>query len=502
MIKTTKFSSNNDRISFPVHECLFCPQTFGSSAAKDDHILEHFAQEICTECDQKLLRIGNNLYTLHNAVTCVKFEPKLEANDSGSIESIASDAKQLADDFLECDEDLTELDDKIKNEAVSYDEEEQLSFDDCEDSIGSGDFSGTSAFVTHTGAMKDEPTEIDESNKQTTHSSTITSKSAARHTDTSTGTSVFHTKCGICNELFANLIELDKHMKIAHDINRFQCDICLKKVKSKNGLHIHKRYAHDNETHIWKFKCDVCKTPFMQKSSLQQHQCGEKPKCELCGKKDFSTIFALKSHIAFKHRNGPETINHVCKLCTRSFETAEERDEHRTICSYKRNIRASKISGELWCDLCLIKFDNNSLLRKHIQSMHDDCEKYECNSCCAIFMKASTYHNHFCRNPLKNRHNKEDSRISCKTCGKMLCNRAALQKHNTFFHSKAGTLFCSLCAQTFKNQADHNDHRIDCVLKRKMQKMKRYECNLCDFIAKSQISLRDHITKTHKNSNT
>lgn len=411
------------RISFPVHECLFCTQTFDNSAAKDDHILEHFAQEMCTECDQKLLRIGKNLYTLHNAVTCVKVEPKLENDDFHPNESTASVAKQPSDDLREYDEDSAELDSKIKIEAIAYDEEEPNLFTDWDDSIPSDDFPSTSTFAK-SAQPNDDTTEIGAESNEQPHGGSISELPTHDiEMDTISNPAVFHTKCGICEQLYANSIELDKHMKSVHLIfDGFQCDICMKKVKTKNGLHIHKRYVHDDENELWKFKCDVCKVPFMKESSMQQHQCGEKPKCELCTKKTgFNTVFALKSHIAFKHRNGPETINHVCKLCTRTFETAEERDQHRMICSYKRNIRASKISGELWCDLCLKKFNNNSLLRQHIQIMHSDCQKFECNSCCAIFMKESTYHNHFCTNPLRNSYNKHTERISCGTCGKVLC---------------------------------------------------------------------------------
>lgn len=490
-------------ILFLVHECLFCPQTFASASAKDDHILEHFAQETCLECNRDLIRIGNSLYTLHTAVTCVKIKPKLEP-----IESISSELEQPEDDSWQYDKNYTKManemtteNPEIKIEETSYDDAEQIPYECCDESTGSNDILGTSSFVKHT-HVDDTSIEIDhDSNKQREEDATDIDLNTSFSMPCPSTSSVFNTKCGICHKLFLNEIELNMHMKSVHFISYptygFECEICMKKVKTKNGLHIHKRYAHD-ETGVWKFKCESCNASFMLESSLQNHLCGEKLKCEVCDKSGFHSTFALKSHVAFKHRKGRGTINHVCKLCTRTFETAEQRDEHRMVCSYKRNIRVSKICGELWCDSCLRKFDNNSLLRKHIQSMHSDCEKFECNSCCAIFMYKSSYDNHFCTNPLTNRSKKKTERVSCETCGKMLCNRNALQKHKVFFHSAPGTLYCSLCAQTFKTQEEHSVHRTDCLLKRKMQRYKRHECNLCDFIAKTQISLRDHITKNHK----
>ena len=57
---------------FSVHQCFFCQQTFDSAADKDDHILEHFAQVSCTECDAELIRIAEHLYVRHDDATCIK----------------------------------------------------------------------------------------------------------------------------------------------------------------------------------------------------------------------------------------------------------------------------------------------------------------------------------------------------------------------------------------------------------------------------------------------
>lgn len=469
--------------------------------------MEHFAQEICTECDQKLLRIGSNLYTLHNAVTCVKFGSNLDENDCRLIKTTESDVKHVSMDswkyeknFAESDDEVAADDCKIKIESTSVDDTEQITFDtNYDESIESSDIPSMSSCVKSTTLDHEKSIETIQFNEIRKRSLMPT---ASHHSNTAgetlSNSPVFHTKCGICNELFLNSTELDRHMRGTHSISDgYECDICLKKIKTKNGLHIHKRYAHD-EANIWKFKCDTCDASFMKESSINQHTCGDKLKCEFdhCDK-TFHKTFALRCHMAFKHRKGHDTVTYVCKLCTRTFETAEQRDEHRSICSYKRNIRVSKICGELWCDLCIKKFANNSLLRQHIQTAHSDCEKFDCTSCCAVFMQQSSYHNHFCTNPLIR---KPKQRVSCPTCGKMLCGRIALHKHTISQHSSSETIFCTLCAQTFETQEERAIHRIDCLLKKKMQRYKRIECHLCDFIAKSQISLRNHITKNHKKS--
>lgn len=59
---------------------MFCPKTFGTAIEKDDHILGHFSRETCTDCNQTLVRIGSDAYTLHNTVTCIKINLKTGKN--------------------------------------------------------------------------------------------------------------------------------------------------------------------------------------------------------------------------------------------------------------------------------------------------------------------------------------------------------------------------------------------------------------------------------------
>lgn len=73
-------------LHFVVHGCLLCPRTFNNAVEKYEHILEHFAEEVCTDCNQNLIRIGGNLYIKHNEVTCIK---RGNANLDSSTESHA-----------------------------------------------------------------------------------------------------------------------------------------------------------------------------------------------------------------------------------------------------------------------------------------------------------------------------------------------------------------------------------------------------------------------------
>ncbi|XP_055296965.1 zinc finger protein 845-like [Sitodiplosis mosellana] len=90
--------------SIAVHQCLFCPQTFNHAADKDDHTLEHFAQETCADCNQNLIRIGADLYTLHDTVTCIKRAVKKEhcLSTSATTDPLVPNENPLDFDSVNC----------------------------------------------------------------------------------------------------------------------------------------------------------------------------------------------------------------------------------------------------------------------------------------------------------------------------------------------------------------------------------------------------------------
>lgn len=89
-----------------MHECLFCTQTFATATAKDDHVLEHFAQETCTECNRHLVRIGCSLYVKHEASICSIRAPKRET----SVEKPTNESQALSGDDGQCVLNITTTD--------------------------------------------------------------------------------------------------------------------------------------------------------------------------------------------------------------------------------------------------------------------------------------------------------------------------------------------------------------------------------------------------------
>lgn len=188
------------------------------------------------ECDRKLLRIGNNLYTLHTPLTCVK-----RRNDGHSIGPIASDVKHPENSTtLESERTVADCEIKIESESIPF----NLEYG--EESYKSNDMPTTFSFAQSTAT--DDALEID-------HDSNMESEADANDIDfnrsfpnqytnmpSSSVPTVYNAKCGFCGCLFRNEIELNTHMKSVHinsehhDEQRasFQCDICMKKVEKLN----------------------------------------------------------------------------------------------------------------------------------------------------------------------------------------------------------------------------------------------------------------------------
>lgn len=98
---------------------MFCPQTFDTAAAKDDHVLEHFAQETCVDCNRNLIRIGGSLYTKHDAAICSIRTPKSET----TVEPHSSLALAENDVFIQ------HASIEIEQQDIADDSSESIDFD-------------------------------------------------------------------------------------------------------------------------------------------------------------------------------------------------------------------------------------------------------------------------------------------------------------------------------------------------------------------------------------
>lgn len=152
-------------------------------------MLDCFAREICSKCDQNLIRIGNSLYVLHSQLTCIK----IEENPNEHNESYLSE-KTLKSFYIE---------DESKGEYLQIDTEHSQEIEVVEEKYSAD------------------------------------SKSNYNRSNTKLSKNI-------------NRIKKDIQMNRSksHE-NLFECDVCYQKIKTKNSLKKHRIRMHSRPDTIF-----------------------------------------------------------------------------------------------------------------------------------------------------------------------------------------------------------------------------------------------------------
>lgn len=420
---------------FLVHECLFCPQTFGSAAEKDDHILGHFAQETCADCNQNLIQIGGKLYTIHNAVTCIKVDSKshvfieLESNqqviinehippenasDSSSDESTytfhdtISIEETVSRIKLEPDEDITIESVNIHNQELKI---EPLNIESTRKKNFFGKNQQTSNVKktkktlkrketnTNSKAAKKKSQEKTSDNEENfvcdVCGKVLSSKYAMqRHKIVVHKTEGEHF-CNVCIKLFPTADDLAEHKskcvrkrgKLESSV-RFECDICGAILKNRAVLNKHMRWKHIPSAK--KFQCKLCKAAFVQQLLLEIHHNRthldiKEFMCSYCGR-SFKTKDQLKCH-TYSH-TGEKPFECSFEGCTKSFRTRSNRETHFRTHSGEKPLKCL-VEG------CGRKFNYVIDLRRHKYRSHGIfVKKYPCPICNEMFPENSFLKSH------------------------------------------------------------------------------------------------------------
>lgn len=193
-------------------------------------------------------------------------------------------------------------------------------------------------------------------------------------------------KCETCKKVFQDSVNLAKHMRFAHQPERFirKCDVCEEMFPNKTALLNHKVAIHGMEK---PFKCTAegCSKGYFTPNALSDHMiCHSEAKfqCTLCPKK-FKRRHNLDDHYMV-HR---QEKNHFCEYCGRAFVKKSSLnlhlDIHKGIKKYKcdhcdkafcrkfaRDCHLRTHTGErpFKCDICTQDFAQYSSLKCHLRA--------------------------------------------------------------------------------------------------------------------------------------
>lgn len=188
-----------------------------------------------------------------------------------------------------------------------------------------------------------------------------------------------------CNEIVADC-GWTEHMANKHAIsreerkrNQYECDICSKTYKTRDGIEFHILSIHCPSSK--RFKCKICGYATVSQKLLARHQTKihfqqRNFMCSVCGK-TFRSNYQLKSH-GYQH-TGEKPYPCLFEGCSKNFRGQPQRIEHMRMHTGQRPFKCQ-------AENCDRSFAYNIDLKRHKFSAHGIyTKKYPCEICTEIF---------------------------------------------------------------------------------------------------------------------
>ena len=346
-------------------------------------------------------------------------------------------------------------------------------------------------------------------------------------------------ECHICGKFFgpAKVQKIDEHIALIHEGIKNQCEFCDGLFAGEDSLRRHVRVVH-TKTHTI-YKCEDCGLECTSSGNLRLHQRGSRNQrtsckqkiqgfqhpCKIC-QKFYPNEASLKRHVEREHPDGKES-----DIGNKNYKTCQELRIRKNRVYKPEKIDKDGENGEYHCSKCPRVFLVMETLEQHIAAAHAD-KSFQCEVCKLTFTKLAKLQKH-----AKNSHADFEfnwsidhiTRIQvdaieiskCKYCGKRFLSDQRLKDHKCIGETvnwenvhknleyqlsksgQHGQFECLVCNKSFVTKTGLSDHVGDMHSILNLQHIDPnvpqtlYKCEPCNLTYKTELSFRQHVTRSH-----
>ncbi|XP_036007348.1 zinc finger and BTB domain-containing protein 40 isoform X1 [Fundulus heteroclitus] len=230
--------------------------------------------------------------------------------------------------------------------------------------------------------------------------------------------------CQYCKAVFAQSIELTRHVRTHTGDRPYVCRECGKGYSQASGLTVHLQTFHNlSEPHDCKKCCLSFSTLEQHQKHIQEFHPKEFHKCSTCSKV-FQSVALLDKHKATHSGSKPFS----CQLCNKSYQQLSglwyhNRTNHPDVFAS----HTGKLKTLVQCELCFKFFPDAASLSTHQTTAHQASESATvcCFYCKAELGSGDKSQEHICSRPI----GQGTDGFCCPLCSLICVSQLELQEH-------------------------------------------------------------------------